>query len=370
MNIALLIPRLHLANGAERQTEQVARELARRGHDVTIFTRRYRNQPFAERKDDYRIKRRRELPLPAVRMVWDTLAGLWHIARHRPKVDVLLCYQTLNSGLIGAIAQSVLGIPAILSVRGTDEYRLDFSMTNRVLVPRIYRQVKHVVVQSPRILKDLHAQWKKSGKSNLYQTISSKLSVIPNGVGLTNLKQVNGSKVVYVGRLIKDKGVADLILALKQLRDVHAVIVGDGPDRQRLEQIAHGLPIAFAGRVQPSAIPSYLNQARMMVLPSHHGDGMPNVILEAMTCGVPVVTTRTSAMPDLIRHEENGLLFEPGDVRQLAQHIGRLNHDHDLWSRLGKRSLEVAKTYSWDNVTPQIEELLTKTVNNGSPRGC
>jgi glycosyltransferase involved in cell wall biosynthesis len=358
VNVGILIGRFppEFIGGAELQVQQLAAELAQRGHTVVVFTRRYSGRPRQEWQDGYMICRRDELPMPRLRMAWDTFPALADIARQRPQV--LLCYQTLNSGLIGVVAQSLLGIPAVVSIRGNREYRLQGSISSRLLVPAIYRRARCLVVQSPRILDDLHEQLGLAGQAGLSRQLQNKIKVIPNGVRPSCGVEPVGSQVLYVGRLIRDKGVADLLLALKQIPEAEALIVGDGPDRERLESLAQGMRVTFTGRVMPSAIPDYMKQARILVLPSHRGDGLPNVILEAMACGVPVVATRTAGIPDLVQHEQTGFLFEPGDIHQMSSYIGCLLQDEQAWKDMSQRSLQQVLSYSWSAVVPQIEELL------------
>jgi glycogen(starch) synthase len=360
LHIGLLVGRFppDRIGGAELQAQQVAKELARCGHEVVVFTRRYSGRPYRQRQDGYLIRRRDEVPIPGLRVFWDNVPALWQIARQRPRLQVLLCYQTLNSGLIGTLAQTWLGIPAVVSIRGNKEYRIAQSTINRMLVPRVYGSARYLIVQSPRILEDLSAQLALAGRTSLWDRLQSKVRIIPNGIDVEQGLLSRGSKILYVGRLIEDKGVADLIEAVRHLAAAEVVIVGDGPDRERLQALAKGLPVVFAGQVLPSAVTDYLHQGRVLVLPSYLGDGFPNVILEAMACGVPVVATRTAGIPTLVRDEETGFLFEPGDVETMAGYIDRLQRDDALWTRMAARSLEAVQAYSWDAVTPLIEELL------------
>jgi glycosyltransferase involved in cell wall biosynthesis len=360
LHIGILIGRFppEYLGGAELQAQQVACQLAKKGHRVTVFTRRYRQHPYQEEVDGYTIFRRDELPIPGLRMVWDTVPAVWHIAHRRPRLDALLCYQTLNSGLIGVVAQTLLHIPMVLSVRGNREYRLGHSTAQHLLVPPIFKQAKRVVVQSARILDDMYEQFQLVGKEKLVNQLRTKTDVIPNGIYLPPLQRSRGKKIVYVGRLIINKGVADLLEAMKQLPNGELIIVGDGPDRERLEGLAKGLPVTFVGQVAPGKVPDYLQQARVLVLPSHLGDGFPNVILEAMACGVPVVATSTAGIPDLVRHQETGYLFKPGDIDQLAAYINQLLRDDNLWEEFGRHSIEMVRSYSWEMIIPQIERLL------------
>lgn len=365
MNIGLLIGRFppDVIGGAELQTQQLAAELAGRGHNVTVFTRRTTRRPARLVQDGYLIRQRRELPIRGLRGVWDLFPALWDVALHRPRLQVLLCYQTLNSGLIGILAQSLLGIPAVVSIRGNREYRLSDSAVNRLLVPGIYRRARCLIVQSPRIQDDMHAQLCLGGRAQLSKQIRCKTNVIANGIRLPYGARSNGTKVVFIGRLIRNKGVADLLLAAKRLPGLAVLIVGDGPDRARLESLAQGMPVTFVGQVTPSSVVDYLQQARLLVLPSYRGDGLPNVILEAMACRVPVVAANTAGIPDCVRHGETGLLFDPGDVEQMAAHIDRIFTDSELWGHLGACGLEAVESNSWELIAPQIEKLLMEVVS-------
>jgi glycosyltransferase involved in cell wall biosynthesis len=360
MNIGLLVTRFppDVIGGAELQTKQLAAALARRGHNVVVFTRRYQNRPYLEQQDGYLIRRRNELPIAAVRMLWDVLPALRDIARHSPRPEVLLCYQTFNSGLIGAVAQAVLGIPAIVAIRGSQEYRLDQSLAHRSLVPPIYRQVRQIIVQSARIENDLHEQLEAGGQTSLSKQIAKKVVVIPNGIDLNHNPRSTGTKIVYVGRLIQEKGVADLLQAVRHLPGTETLIVGDGPDRCRLESLAAGTPVTFVGQVKPTRVVDFLRQARLLVLPSHIGDGLPNVILEAMACGVPAVATHTAGIPDLVRHGETGFLFAPEDIQQMTHCMRQLLDDDALWQRMAQRSRERVREYSWEEITPRVEQVL------------
>jgi glycosyltransferase involved in cell wall biosynthesis len=368
MNIGILITQFDLANGAELQTKHVAAELATRGHDVTVFTRRFHGRPKTQRQNGYHIRRRWYLPIPMVRMLWDTLPALIDIGRQRPRLDVLLCYQTLNSGFIGAFAQTLLGIPSVVSIRGDNEYRLNDSLKNRLLAPGIYRRASQVLVQSQRILEDMQEQLQSADRSELFDSIKPKLGVVRNGISLSDKVRAKGNEIVFVGRLIKGKGTADLISAAKILPGIEVTIVGDGPERERLQQMAKGLPIRFVGRVDHDEVANYLKRARLLVLPSHAGDGLPNVILEAMSFGLPVISTRTAGIPDVVLHQKTGLLFNPGDVQELAKHIGLLLEDDDLHAKMADQASNMAQSYSWDAVTPQIERVLQAAIESHSSR--
>ncbi len=157
--------------------------------------------------------------------------------------------------------------------------------------------------------------------------------------------------VLFVGRLAPEKGVLDLLAAVRQLSDdsLHVLVVGDGPQRQELEGYArqHGLArVHFAGFQNYSQVPRFYALADIFVLPSHV-EPWALVINEAMNFNLPIVASSISgAVPDLVGHGRNGLLFEPGDVKELAGHLRTLVGNPRLRKEMGARSKE--RIIGWD----------------------
>jgi glycosyltransferase involved in cell wall biosynthesis len=120
--------------------------------------------------------------------------------------------------------------------------------------------------------------------------------------------------------------------------------VGSGPWRGQIEERARLWGVAdrveFCGRVYHEHLPDYYRQADLFVLACFNDagnqDNLPNVLLEAMACGVPVISTRMQGIPELIEDGVSGLLVEPRDVGGLAAAIRRLMDDRALAERLGR----------------------------------
>ncbi|TET11793.1 glycosyltransferase, partial [Candidatus Aerophobetes bacterium] len=129
----------------------------------------------------------------------------------------------------------------------------------------------------------------------------------------------------------------------------------------RLEEMAAGLRVKFIGMVSPEKVYDFLEQAKILILPSLY-EGLPNVIVEAMSVGVPVIATRVGGVPDVIKDGETGLLVEPGRVEELAISIKKLIEDDNLRRKMSKNCLEEAKKYSWDHVVERFEDLIERIV--------
>ena len=96
----------------------------------------------------------------------------------------------------------------------------------------------------------------------------------------------------------------------------------------------------------------------MLVLPSRLGDGLPNVIIEAMAYGVPVIATRSAGIPDIICHGKTGFLFDSGDRDTLLKLIQALASDDELHATIRENALVYVGQYAWSAVTPKVESML------------
>jgi len=166
--------------------------------------------------------------------------------------------------------------------------------------------------------------------------------------------------VLAVGRLVQLKR-QDVFLrafarAHQSVPDLRARVVGDGPQRTILEQLAVELGVAdvveFLG-IQHDMVPFYQN-ADMLVLTSDY-EGSPNVILEAMACGLPVVSTRVGAVPDLVEDGQTGYVTDPGDVKAIASSIITLARDPQQRRQMGQLArAKVEAQYSLDLLGPRL----------------
>jgi glycosyltransferase involved in cell wall biosynthesis len=148
-------------------------------------------------------------------------------------------------------------------------------------------------------------------------------------------------QLLCVGRLTPAKGQVLLIRALAQLRDrgvrFHLTLVGAGPDRDRVEAevAALGLrnDVTLTGALTQGQVRERFARADIFVLPSL-AEGIPVVLMEAMSCGVPCVSTPVNGIPELVVHDQTGLLATPGDVTSLAARLLELIEQPVLRHRL------------------------------------
>ncbi len=155
---------------------------------------------------------------------------------------------------------------------------------------------------------------------------------------------------IYVGGLVETKGIYELAAACEPLLNEHKgfrlVCVGDGPSRNVLTRLAARVArkdaVLLPGRVAPEEVPHYLQGADFLVLPSH-SEGMPQAILEAMDCGLPVVATRVGGVPEAVIDGQTGLLVESRNVEQLRGAVRRMIVDAAFRIAAGQKGLSRAR---------------------------
>jgi glycosyltransferase involved in cell wall biosynthesis len=155
------------------------------------------------------------------------------------------------------------------------------------------------------------------------------------------------ARLLAVGRLAPDKGFANLLRAARLLVDrgheVEVQVVGDGPERGALQQLAGALGIAervhFRGWVRFDEVRRAMSEATLLVHPSDRlGDGLPNVLREAMALGTPVIASRIAGIPEALDDGRCGVLVPPGDVPALVDAIALLLSDPGLRQGLARRA--------------------------------
>jgi colanic acid/amylovoran biosynthesis glycosyltransferase len=177
-------------------------------------------------------------------------------------------------------------------------------------------------------------------------------------------------EILCVGRLTPSKAQYILVSAIQELRsryrNIHLRIVGDGEDRETLGMHVARLGledhVAFEGPIGHDRIRDYYATSDLFVLASF-AEGLPVVLMEAMAMGVPVVSTTVAGIPELIRHERDGLLVAPSDVEGLAAAIAKLIDDPDLRARLSASARRVVETrYNLQANVAQLEQVFRSRI--------
>ena len=164
-----------------------------------------------------------------------------------------------------------------------------------------------------------------------------------------------------MGRLVSWKQVDKVIEAIAGLGDVGLVIIGDGPERSPLENLVSGKEMGdrvyFAGQRCHKEMLALMAASDLFVLNSTY-EGLPHVVLEAMSLGLPVVATAVGGTPELVRDGENGRLVDPSNLQALCQIISTLVKYPEERQRLAAAGRQAIAQFSWQRLVSETASLL------------
>ncbi len=363
MRLTLVISSLR-CGGAERVFSLLANYWAEHRQDVTLLTRASGEAPFyrlhpavIHRALGYAPEYRNALV-----GLFRNLRRIWVLRRaiRDSRSDVVISFVD-QTNVLTLIATRGLGIPVIVSERVNPAFYDIGTVWNR-LRRLAYPLTDALVCQTPAVRSQ-------------FRWIRGKVEVIPNPAVLpATIKKDDGSVpsggdkrlIVAMGRLGKQKGFDLLLRAYQAVSSHHPdwslTILGEGPLRRELEEQIERLGLAgrveLLGRVSdPFAV---LRKASLFVLSSRF-EGFPNSLLEAMACGLPVVSFDCPSGPrEIIRDEVDGVLVPREDVNALAAALDRLMANPAERERLAKRAPEVLERFGMEEIMGMWNKLIAQ----------
>ncbi len=344
IRVCFVVSHFHpFQSGAERQALEQGAELVRIGHLVQVVTK---YEPSLPRDDVVRgVQVRRWVrtsprgPLFGLTFV----AGVFHALRRlRASYDLVHTHQGLWEAIATGLARPWLkGAPTLVQPASSGYYGEAQELTRTKGFPILRRLILRNTAFAA-ISADIEREWLALGVP------AARLSRMASGVDTRRFhpgpSEVEAElpprpRVLFTGRLHPQKNLDVLLDAwsdLTQQVQANLLLVGDGPDRDRLRQRTRALGIAgqvhFLGAVPDPA--SYLRAADVFVLPSV-AEGMSNSLLEAMATGLPCVASSIGGNVDLIDENQTGLLIRPDRPENWTAALRRILGDPDLGRRLG-----------------------------------
>ena len=273
------------------------------------------------------------------------------------KYDLLHSHWILPQGFTGVLTAGPLKIPHVVTVHGGDIFGLRgvlltmfkrFALRYADAVTVNSSVTERAVTEIAPNIKELHRI-----PMGVLTHVEKKS---PSSVELRNrYRRGNGPLLVFVGRVVEEKGVEDLIKAvdilLPQFPDISAVIVGEGQDRHKYEAMSEAIGVSdqviFTGWVEPNVIPAYLSAADIFVGPSREAsngwiEAQGLTFIEAMVAKTPVIATRVGGIIDSVRHEETGLLVNERSPKEIAAAVERLAQAPLLADKLRESGYKLA----------------------------
>lgn len=159
--------------------------------------------------------------------------------------------------------------------------------------------------------------------------------------------------LLFVGRVAPEKQIDQLRYALQQVENTHLAIVGDGPARAKLESVFAGLPVTFTGNLKGRDLSMAYASSDIFAFPSAI-ETFGLVIAEAMASGLAVVTSRVGGVPELIRHGENGYIFEPNDTDMMVRYVRELAQNPDRRRAMGAAAHGSIQGLTWEAIMDEL----------------
>lgn len=336
--------------GGEKQAERLARSLVARGHEVTVLTRLV--DPSLEPS---------ELLDPGVKVVrvpgrgrsgYSASMMRW-IAAHRRSIDLVHAHQSGSPLVVAAGSSRLLGIPALctpMTAHPELAWARPGSLDGHSLLRRWwFRPTRRWIAKSEEIARALEPY------------APGRVDRIPNGVDTDAYLPAAPARaaeptVLYVGRLREPKRLDLLLGAWARLRPrARLRIVGDGPQLGMLRDRARAPGVTGVEVLgERGDVLDLLRDADVFVLPSDF-EGMPNALLEAMSCGLACIGSAVGAIPELLDGGA-GLCVPPGDEAALAAALGRLLAGPEERARLGREARRRAVSrYGLAEIAARVE---------------
>ncbi len=298
------------------------------------------------------------------------ISASWRVIVDRP--TLIHAHWIFPVGTVAVLIGKLFKIPVLVTAHGGDAFAMQGSLLGAI---------KRWTIKNS-------AAWTSNTKATA-QAVGLDLpqpQIIPMGIdykkfasgnsqALRNPNKPQKTILLFVGRLVEKKGVADLLAAVAGLSNdildrIELWIIGDGAERDRLKALAIEYRIddkvVFYGRLPNESLPDYYAAADIFIAPSIvdvNGDteGQGVILLEAMASGTAVISTRTGGISEVIEHGKTGLLVDAAKPVQLTSALEQVISEKGLRTTYSEAGKIAARVYDWENIAIKVCAVYDKT---------
>ena len=355
-------------DGITDRLSQTLPELLRQGHDVTVFAPGKRenecgSHEAAAELPGVRVIRVPSLPLPPYTGLEAALPDpriVSELFALRP--DVVHVVGPVCLGAWGALAARALGLPLVASFQ-TDLARYLAGGRLGSLERALWAWLGSVhglahVNLCPSLATQRVLEMRGVPRVEIWQGGVDAQRFHPEKRSLAMRDRLTGGRpelplLLSAGRLAREKGIGSLAWVMDELPEARLALVGDGPDRRRLERVFAKLPVHFAGFLTGEELAEAYASADVFVMPSTT-ETLGFVTLEAMASGVPVVAADAGGLRGVVRDGENGRLYDPNRHKAALAPIRELLASRGLRMELARMGRKTAENASWEAETLRL----------------
>lgn len=362
--------------GAERQAERLATYLVSRNVPSGVITRRVGSLPRHERRNGFDVYRLAQFGPGKIKTVTFTIAAIISLLRLRHSYDILHAHLAFSPAIAAAVVGKILDKVVIVKFgsNNTSSGEIKISQKTwrgRLRLAILRRWVDICIALDPEMEKEIL----DAGFS------PNRVIRMGNGIDTARFKPYadkfsakkaldleSGDKilVLYTGRLVSEKALDLLLMAMKQAttscKELHLLMIGNGNERDALVALTEKLGIqhcvTFIDYIND--IHPYLNAGDIFVLPSL-GEGISNSLLEAMSCGLACISTRVGGSTEVLGDGKYGLIVPPNSVEDLTEALVRLGNSASERTQLGNLARQrILEKYDFQVVGEQYYSLYTR----------
>jgi phosphatidylinositol alpha-mannosyltransferase len=347
--------------GVTVHVSQLSRELCRSGHEVQVLAP---HSPSRECQDsDLLVPLGRSVPLPSGGSIARVSLSWWLARRirallEREKYDIIHLHEPMAPILPLTV--------------------LEYSNTVNVGTFHACHNRQHLYKMSHPVIKRWHQRLhgsiavSRAAMQYVNGTFPGNYEIIPNGIDVDHFSQKavpwpqyqdGKTNIIFVGRLEKRKGLRYLLEAYGRLKwdmpNLRLLVVGPGnPDKDSYHVLSSRnlQDVEFLGRVPYEDLPRYYATADIFCSPATGAESFGIVLLEAMSAGKPVVASDIEGYRGVMRHGEEGLLFQNKSVESLASALETLIRDPEMRREMGQRGRATAEKHRWEVVAGRVEQ--------------
>ena len=303
---------------------------------------------------------------------WTQSKLSWKIASLRRNVDIWFIFLGEGGLVLPMLTTKVFRKKTILVSAASDQKITQFSQDPLARPSKLLEKANRafanrIVVYSPRLI----SEWDMEKHQH-------KISIAPRHFldfgTLKVQRQLNNrtNLVGYIGRLSREKGAMNFVEASRTIlinrKDIEFVIGGDGHLGIEIETFVRtnnlDAHVRLEGWIPHANLPDILNNLKLLVLPSYT-EGLPNIMLEAMACGTPVLANPVGAIPDVIKDRETGFLLQDNTPECIAKNIlTALNHPHLNQIAINALAL-VKREFTYDAAVERYRKVLNELFEQG-----
>ena len=343
---------------------ELSKSIANKGHEVTVFSCEKENKLYHSIVDGYELYNFK----PFLNFFGNAIAPsmLFSLFKKIKDFDIIHAHSHLFfSTNLTTFVKKFKKTPLIITNHGLVSQTAPINL-QKIFLSTIAKwtfiNADAVICYTPEMKKEME----------IWGIPSNNVHVIHNGVNVEHFRPLDENKeydIIWIGRYVPGKGVEYLINSIselqKEIKGLKVLMIGSGPLKKNIDKMVSEMDLTnhinFIEKISNIDLPVYYNKSKIFILTSLE-EGVPRTLLEAMSCGLPVVCSNLPQLKKLV--EGCGILVPKKDISYIVNVITEIMNNHELAKKLGQNARSrVLEEYSWDDTVNKTLRLYEELIN-------